>query len=484
MTIDELKKMNYWELRELLIKLIPRRQLVGDFRDDLFRTRTIGEKNNIVNVKGRKRNYKEYNLFSGQMEGKDRLLDTEEIKSSLEVSCRVIECPMPLNLDVADGFICPFNCTYCFANYFRASLYSSFFDNWRKMGLRYADTDRLKKEIDLARAGKGASDVNKALQLRIPIRFGIRFEDFLPGEKKQGKALSMLEYLRKIDYPVMINTKSDLVGSDERYIKALSENPSHSAVHITLLSTNEEISKLVDGSSPSVDKRLQAAKSLTNEGIRVVLRIEPLMILVNDRKEDVDNFIQKSKEIGVNHFTFDTYSYSAYSQGIKMAFERNGVDFDRMFLMTSDSQWLGSIMMTKFMEYFQAKGIECGTFDFGSIPSNDNDVCCMTDDCFKEAGFNFGNILNAGRKVQRTGRMTWKEFCDWVDTKGGFLSDVNKQNVRKAWNLDGNDGYTFEWIPGMNAVGSDDDGNLIWEYSCGEDFRYKKLKALINGIGE
>ena len=94
---------------------------------------------------------------------------------------------MPFNVDVWDGLICPYNCIYCFANSFRASLYTAFFDNSKTMGLRHCNPDYYIKEMDKMakyrtmsmKDKRQLSGINKAFALDIPLRMGIRFEDFL-----------------------------------------------------------------------------------------------------------------------------------------------------------------------------------------------------------------------------------------------------------------------------------------------------------------
>lgn len=89
--------MDYWQLRDIVKELVPRQML-------LLPPEPAGR--SLVNEKGRKRNYSQFDLLSGQMERKERLLNTEGLNSFVEVSCRAAECPMPLNLDVWDGFAC------------------------------------------------------------------------------------------------------------------------------------------------------------------------------------------------------------------------------------------------------------------------------------------------------------------------------------------------------------------------------------------
>jgi len=198
----DVEKMDYWDVKKELCRIIPR-------TGRLFPA--VG-KTTLTKQKGRKSNYKQYNLVKREWEKLERLLNTEEISSFLEVSLRAQSCPLPLNLDVWDGLICPYRCKYCFADYFRASLYSSFFDNYKDIGLRYCNTDYFKSELDKIfkyrgkKTGLGQTELRNAVGMEMPVRFGIRFEDFHKQEGKKGIAKDMLNYLADEEYPVMINT--------------------------------------------------------------------------------------------------------------------------------------------------------------------------------------------------------------------------------------------------------------------------------------
>lgn len=95
--------MDYYELRKIVSKLVPRQLL-------LLRDNSKG----FIKEKGRKKNYHQFNLITQEWEKQERLLNTEEVSSFLEVSLRAQACPMPLNLDVWDGLLCGYGCRYCF----------------------------------------------------------------------------------------------------------------------------------------------------------------------------------------------------------------------------------------------------------------------------------------------------------------------------------------------------------------------------------
>jgi DNA repair photolyase len=454
--------MNYWELRKQVIKIIPRMtQLDSSHRKAVQ-----------VQEKGRKKNYSQFNLKEGVWKKQERLLNTEEINSFLEISIRAAACPMPFNMDIWDGLVCPFACIYCFANTFRASLYTAFFDNSKTMGFRHCNPDYYRSEIDKMlkyreysfEDKKKLSGINKAFALNIPIRLGIRFEDFLKKERRDGISLNMLEYLRDIEYPVMINTKSSLIGT-EPYVRALADNPAKSAVHVTLISNNQSILDKLEPGAPPYTDRLAGIKNMVDAGIRVVVRIEPYLFLINDHPDDIDNYIRDLQDVGVKHITFDTYSYTANNKGIRQSFINAGYDYDRMFTLGCDSQPLGSLLLGKFIDLFRDKGFSCSTFDMGNVPYNNQDICCEVGDWFDDSGFNYGCTVYAARFIQERGlqHTTWNDFTVFVEERGGFLTDDLKKEVHELWNLGGNVAYSHKWAEGLTPIGRDENG-IIWNY--------------------
>lgn len=464
----------YYELRTRVSKIIPR-------MIQLFHER---KKEDMVREKGRKKGYHEFKLNTNEWVKQERLLNQDEINSFAEISVRAAACPMPLNLDVWDGLLCPYKCKYCFANAFRASLYTAFFDNSKTMGFRSCDPEKYKREMDkyLDLRGKNPHDVNgdvaKAFAMDMPVRFGIRFEDFIPAEKRKGVSLELLRYLAKNAYPTMINTKSDLLSHDV-YLDALTSNPAKTAVHVTLISADDRILKNLEPGAPSYDQRVTSMQILQDNGVRVVARIEPFLPFICDEPEFVKKYIEDMKRIKVSHITFDTYSYSANNQGIRQAFMNSGFDWERVFLIGCDSQGLGSLLLGAFMEIFREAGFSCSTFDMGNAPSNDDPICCEVGTWFNKSGFNNGCSVMAAHFVmnQKGKPTTWSMFKNWVDSQGGFLSPSLEKDVKLLWNFEGNSAYSHAWAPGIECVGFDEDGK-VWAYKPQNDFRQDIMEGI------
>ena len=464
--------MDYYELKSELAKVIPRRtQLeLGVFGKG------------AVKEKGRKSNYYQFDLERQEMLKNERLLNTKEMNSFVEISLRASACPMPFNVDVYDGLTCHFGCRYCYANLFRRTLYTSFFDNSKSMGLRHCNVDYYKCELDKLLLKRGqppeGSDIQRSVCKSVPLRFGIRFEDFLPIEGKKKISLRLLQYLAENDYPVMINTKSDLVARDD-YLKALTDNQGGAAVHVTLISSNNTILKKLEPGAPSYERRLECIRALSGAGIRAVARIEPFSAFINDEKEDVDKYIDDLLNAGCSHITFDTYHVSANSAGIRRSYYEQGYDFQRMWLATTDSQPIGSLLLGKYMDLFRAKGISASTFDLGNVTTNDNTICCETDGWFNAESINHGAIVTAIQyvKSQDGTSVRWKDYHDWVEKHGGFLSDSLKEDVHKLWNCTGNRMFGMDWAAHIEPIGYN--GDFIYKYNPDYDYRQKILEGIL-----
>lgn len=464
--------LSYWELRKIIKDIIP-----GKYQIKWLKKGIQG----MVKEKGRKSNYRQYNIMTDDMEHLQRLLNREAINSFLEVSLRAAHCPMPLNADVYDALRCGFGCRYCYADSFRASLYTSFFDNSKSLGMRHCKPEYFRSELDKLMKSRGkpkGSKVQRAIGMELPIRFGIRFEDFLPVEVRRRASLDFLRYMAEVSYPVMINTKSALIGREE-YVRALADNKAKSAVHMTVISSDDSILKSLEPAAPSFKDRVQACKNLTDAGIRVVARIEPFMVFVNDDVDAVKEWAERMALAGVRNITFDTYSRSATAPGIVRQLELENWDFSRMFLAMVDSQWLGSLLLGKFMEWFRDAGFSCSTFDFGNVPDNNQAICCEVGDWFKN--FSYGNTVMAIRFIkQRNGEWTsWDQYQQWVEDNGGWLSDALRQSVYQAWNLVGNSAYFPDWAKGIERHGRDRYGRQVWRYNDQFDFREWMLNCLI-----
>lgn len=121
--------MNYYDLREIVKDIVPRRSVLEN----------LGEHSRAFKEKGRKVNYREFKLDEGDFVLQQKLLKKEQIDSFLNISVRAPHCPLPLNSDVWDSTVCPFNCAYCLPPTSKVLMY----DGTKKMIGRIKKGDRV-----------------------------------------------------------------------------------------------------------------------------------------------------------------------------------------------------------------------------------------------------------------------------------------------------------------------------------------------------
>ena len=100
---------------------------------------------------------------------------------------------------------------------------------------------------------------------------------------------------------------------------------------------------------------------------------------------------------------------------------------------------------------------------------------------FKDYGFNYGCTVYAARMIASRGRKgkstSWRNFRNWVNKKGGFLSPALEKEVHALWNCHGNDAYSHYWARGLEPKGYDEYG-IVWGSNPDHDFREELLECL------
>lgn len=411
-----------------------------------------------------------YNLKTGEMDVKERILK-DDFDKILELSCRAAECPLCLNADVYMGF-CSYNCRYCFSLLHLESLMTAFYDakeGQSVMRLRPASTRHIKEQLIGYLNGRFKDGIQEAFNRRVPVRLGIRMEDFLPAEKKHERAKLFLDILAEYQYPCMVNTKSDLFLEWPDLWRTISE--CDIAVQESIIVTDDKQAKLLEPGAPSSSRRFQVLKEMNESGIRAMARLEPFMVGIND--ETIDEYVQCCLDAGVPHVTTDTYSYFANSIGIRFNMLLHGFDYDWMFRATSEYQEVGSLALEKLFFKLQDGGVGCSSFNFQSLPLNSMEICCgVSEETFKtKSDYNYYNLLTAGRELVRTGRkkrLSLGEFKHkysplpaYLDFDGEF-TPIEKA-VDSVWNKKSFGPWSLDWIAGVKAVGQDKHG-IVYEF--------------------
>jgi len=101
---------------------------------------------------------------------------------------------------------------------------------------------------------------------------------------------------------ILITTKSDIVGRDS---DLLLKTPS--AIMFTITTLDEELAKVIEPGAPSPWKRVEALKKLSERGLPVGVRIDPIIPSLNDDPRQLYELIDVVAHNGAKHIVTSTY---------------------------------------------------------------------------------------------------------------------------------------------------------------------------------
>lgn len=169
---------------------------------------------------------------------------------------------------------CVHNCTYCYAKeiltrhgYWNEPMpFPVNLAEIRKIFYTVFETDR-------------SSRWREILEKRVPLRIGSMSDSFMWTDKKFKVSLEFLKILKFYKYPHIIFTRSDLIATQE-YVDAM--DPSLASIQFSMSGGNEAIVRKLEPGAPSVQRRLEAMKTLAECGFWTTARINPLFPMYPD----------------------------------------------------------------------------------------------------------------------------------------------------------------------------------------------------------
>lgn len=139
-------------------------------------------------------------------------------------------------------------------------------------------------------------------------------DPYQPLEERYKLTRYCLEQLSRFDFPVDVQTKSDLVLRDIDWIKRIREIE----VGITIPTLRDDERRILEPKTKSIEKRIEAIRRISREGIRTYVFIGPLY--PTTEKEDVKNMVEILNDAGANIIIFDTMHIK---EGMWECFDRN-----------------------------------------------------------------------------------------------------------------------------------------------------------------
>lgn len=188
-------------------------------------------------------------------------------------------CPPKLSFNPYTG--CDHECLYCYA--------TSYIPNHRTLRNKKSLLPTLRREI---------SRVNGEI-----LAMSSSSDPYPTVEAELGLTRQCLKIVGLSSCRLQVFTKSDIVARDA---DLLSQIPC--TVAVTITTGEDQLAAIIEPKAPAPSKRLKAIETLTEHGIPVIVRVDPIIPTLNDNPVTL---IRALAELGVKHITSSTYKVKA-----------------------------------------------------------------------------------------------------------------------------------------------------------------------------
>lgn len=162
----------------------------------------------------------------------------------------------------------------------------------------------------------------------IPFRLSTLVDPFQPREEGLKVSMKIMRLCLKYDVPLIVNTKSTLLLKDE-YLATLKELSSRglALVQISLSTVSQEAAKVLEPRAPPPNARLEAAERLAEEGVPVLIRLQPFIPGVSDR--EAEEVVEGAHQAGVKQIIVESLREEASRLSLYRGLAHDGSIYDR-----------------------------------------------------------------------------------------------------------------------------------------------------------
>jgi DNA repair photolyase len=327
------------------------------------------------------------------------------------ITSQLYFCASPIRLDTYNR--CQFGCAYCFSRNRQGES--------TERVVKKANHQRLEKR--LARVAKGVinSAFDEFLERRVPIQLGGLFDPFTPIELEQKATLNIIHILCDHQYPTLISTKGNVFMLSE-YISVLKRMNVH--IRLSAAGVADKYRSGIDVGCDPFEKVLDNIKALTDLGLSVSLRIQPL---IPGFEGDALAMTERASRAGVSHVSYEYLKITSEGrdQELRQIYNTTGVDIwekmnaigvkklGRDYALIKSAKW-------KFL--FTAKrlcmelGIKFGAGDTEFIHLSDGSGCCSCSEFFLKNANQFRtNFVGVLSKKQNNKVVRFDDLkSEWV----------------------------------------------------------------------
>lgn len=185
---------------------------------------------------------------------------------------------------------CEHGCVYCYAEFMKK--YTNHKEEWGDfVDIKINMVDCLRQQIKKTKPGT--------------IMIGTVTDAYQPLEEKYQLTRRCLEILTDFDFPIKIQTKSDLVLRDVDILKRMK----NIRVGFTITCFDPKIEKIFEPKASELEKRFEALGKLKEENIPTFVFFGPILPFFSDSEESIQSLLKKLQNTEIEKVYFDKMNY-------------------------------------------------------------------------------------------------------------------------------------------------------------------------------
>jgi DNA repair photolyase len=200
---------------------------------------------------------------------------------------------------------CEHGCVYCYAEFMRK--YTNHEEEWGEfVDVKINIADRLRKQIIRTKPGT--------------VMIGTVTDAYQPLEGKYRLTRRCLEILADCDFPITIQTKSDLVLRDVDILRQMKNKQ----VGVTITAVDPKIESLFEPKASKLENRFHALEKLRENDIPAFVFFGPILPFFSDSEESIRSLLERLRNMGIERIYLDKMNYLTARWGkIKTLLKRN-----------------------------------------------------------------------------------------------------------------------------------------------------------------
>ena len=185
---------------------------------------------------------------------------------------------------------CQHGCVYCYAEFMKK--YTNHNEDWGKfVDVKINIADRLREQVKKTKPGV--------------VMVGTVTDAYQPLEEKYQLTRKSLEILADFDFPVSIQTKSDLVLRDIDILKKIKDRE----VGFTITCADPDVEKMFEPGSSNLERRFEALAKLKESDIPTFVFFGPILPYFSDDVNTLKLLFERLQKIKINKVYLDKMNY-------------------------------------------------------------------------------------------------------------------------------------------------------------------------------